>query len=139
MQFDKAKFAVITVRPGVYKDKQGGRVDMTYIGEPDSNLCSYMGTDREGNRRFYRMNGTCPQDESRSVIALWPADEPDRYFPVVFDAEQEIFGIAPTRYADGGQLRKEWAGKTMWAIRIGRTEDNNPEIELITFEGKSNG
>lgn len=125
------KWSAINLSPGAYKDAQGGRVDVTYLGAPDAAQCSFMGMDREGNRRFYRADGVCPQDESRSIVALWPADEPDRYFPVVFDAEQEIFGIAPTRYADGGQLRKEWASKTKWAIRIGRTEDKRPEIELI--------
>lgn len=134
MRFDLTKFAPITVQNGSYRDAEGGRVDVQYIGEPDASLCSFMGTDRTGARRFYRQTGLCPAEPHKSLVALWPADEPDRYFALTFDLDEQIYGVVPTRYADGAQFRQACKGKHSWGIRIGRNEDNSPDVEVIQFD-----
>lgn len=127
--FDQSTFANLTLAPGPWKDKEGGRVDMIHVGEPDANLCSFMGTDRSGERRFYRINGTCPAEPNKSIIAIWPADEPDRYQIIQHNPDEDIYRINPLQFADGGQLRKE-VPTAKWAVLVTRDGDK-PKVELI--------
>lgn len=129
--FDQSTFASLTLTPGPWKDKEGGRVDIIHVGEPDANLCSFMGTDRSGVRRFYRINGTCPAEPHKSITAIWPADEPDRYQIIQHNPDEDIYRINPLQFADGGQLRSQ-VPDAKWAVLITRDGDNSrPRVELI--------
>lgn len=122
------KWAAISLRDNTaYKDADGARVDMRYIGEPDSTGCSFLGTHRDGSRRFYRADGSSP--DSPGITQYWPVDEPDRYYALHFDAEQEVYHIRPPAYADGGMFRK--ATEAKYGIKVSKNEDKTPSIELI--------
>lgn len=126
------KWRAMTLQSGQsYRDAQGHRVDVMRIGEPDANGICFIGTFRDNSRRMYRLDGTSP--DSPSLVALWPADEPDRYFALKYDPDQKIYGIVPTAYADLGMLRQQQSAQ--YAIRLGRNEDDTPNNEIINLGG----
>jgi hypothetical protein len=107
-----------------YKNAQGGRVDIRYLG---GDLEPFVGTDRDGNRAFYKADGT--SSTAPSLIALWPVDEPDRYQIIQHDPDQDIYRVNALQFADGGQLRRQ-VPDAKWAVLITR-DGNKPKVELI--------